>query len=121
MARDINLFSRSRIAAADLSASQFCAVKLDNTGKVALPSAAGRIYGVIQNKPVSGAVAEVRILGTTKMLCGTGGVTAGDPVTPDAAGKAVTAASTNLIFGFAEETAAAGALTTVTLIQSGAL
>lgn len=119
MAREIAIFDRSRQASADLSASQFCAVALNSSSQVALPSAGADIYGVLQNKPTAQArAAELRILGLTKMVVGSGGVTAGDKIMVDGNGKAVTATTGNFVVGIAEDTAAAGALTTV-LIRPG--
>jgi hypothetical protein len=119
MAKELQLFDRSYIAAADLSSSQFCAVALDNTGKVNLPSAGAKIIGVLQNKPKSGQVADVRVLGVTKMVAGTGGVTAGDALKANSDGTALTATSGTYQIGFAESTAAAGAYATAILLPSG--
>lgn len=121
MAREVNIFSISKVAAADLSSSQFCAVVTDTAGKAALPGSTGLMAtGILQDKPASGQVGSVMVLGESKGLVGTGGVTAGDHVAAiTTTGQIVTAATGNYILGIANETAAAGALTTVTLLPGG--
>lgn len=74
------------LAGADLSASQFFAVKLDNTGKAILAVAGDFCAGVVQNAPANAAAAIVRISGTTKLIGG-GAVAIGSLVASDAAGK----------------------------------
>jgi hypothetical protein len=100
-------------------AREFCGVTLDNTGQIVLPSAGAAIYGVLQTKPTAGQTGTVWPLGMTKMVVGTGGVTSGDKVMVDSSGRAVTATSTNYQIGWAEDTAAAGQLTTVVLLPLG--
>lgn len=59
----------SFIAGADLSALQYTMVKLNSSGQVVAVAAITDIpIGVLQNKPVSGATAEVLIVGGTKVL-----------------------------------------------------
>ena len=84
------------LAAADLSAKQFYAVKVDSNGKAALAGAGEHAIGVLQNKPTSGNAATVRISGATKMVA-SAAIAAGAVVAATAAGKSVTAtkASTN--------------------------
>jgi hypothetical protein len=60
-------------AGADLSAAanQFKGVKLDANGDVVLCDTQGEIpYGVLQNKPASGATAEVAVGGSPKIQAG---------------------------------------------------
>ncbi len=58
----------TRVAAADLSAKQYHFVKLDTDGKVAAITGATDIpYGVLQNKPIADAEAELVLLGITKI------------------------------------------------------
>lgn len=55
-------------ASADLSAKQYCFVKLGTDGKIAAATATtDAIIGVLQNKPTSGQMGEVVILGITKI------------------------------------------------------
>lgn len=91
MAYPINVpgFSISLIAAADLSAKQYYAIKVDTDGKAAL-AGAGLGIGILQDEPVSGAIGQVAVSGISPAIAG-GTVTAGDRVTANASGKLVTA------------------------------
>lgn len=98
----------SLIAAADLSAKQFYAVVVDANGLAALQtSAGGRADGILQNKPLSGNVAEVAIDGVAKVACGAA-VTAGDALGIDATGRAITYSSGIKIGTALSTTTAAG-------------
>ena len=109
-------------ASADLSASQFCFVLVNSDGNLALPSAGGDADGVLQDKPSAlGVFGEVGILGVSKLVVGAAGVTAGDLLTTDTAGKAVTAVSTNKILGRALATGAAGVIIPALIQQKGKL
>lgn len=124
MARTVNIYSDSLIAASDLSSAQFTFVELDTTAggsKATVPSAGGTAYGVLQDKPKSGQIGSVLVIGESPVVVGSGGVTAGDLIATDNAGKAVTAVSGNYILGRAKETAAAGAYCTVALQRAGKL
>lgn len=88
MAYNLLGFMMTLEAAQDLSSSQYCAVNIDTNGKAALPSAGGRIVGVVQNDPTSGKETTIQIAGVTKMIAA-GAVNLGDYVKVDAAGKAV--------------------------------
>lgn len=120
MAKEVPILMRSKVSTNDLSALQFTAVVLDTTaGNVIPPGAGVAVYGVVQNNPVAGAVADVMVYGLTKMIVGASTVTVADKVMVDSAGKAVTATSTNFSIGWAEETGAAGTTISVMLIPSG--
>ena len=109
-------------ASADLSASQFCFVAVNADGNLALPSAGGDADGILQDKPNAlGVFGEVGILGVSKLVVGAAGVTAGDLLTTDTAGKAVTAASTNKILGRALASGASGVLIPALIQQKGKL
>jgi len=55
-------------AAADLSAKQFYFVKVDSNGKAAVCAAATDVpIGVLQNDPTSGKIAEITVIGLTKI------------------------------------------------------
>ena len=74
-------------AGADLSSSQYLAVKLDSNGDVVVCDTAGEpSIGILQNAPVSGQAASVRPLGTSKAVA-SGSISAGSRVTTDASGK----------------------------------
>lgn len=78
-------------AAADLSAAAnlYRAVKLTAANRVNLATVAGEyIFGVLYNKPKSGARAEVVVEGSPKMRAGAA-VVVGDLVATDAAGDFV--------------------------------
>lgn len=80
----------SRVANADLSALQYKFVKLLSTGKVDAISAVTDVpYGVLQNKPTSGKLAEIIVIGITKMVAGAA-TTIALPVGADSTGRAVT-------------------------------
>jgi hypothetical protein len=138
MAYEIRGMDVSLPAAADLSAKQYLAMKVDNTGSIAVAGAGEFTVGVLQDKPSAATrIGQVRVAGITKMVAG-GVVTAGDLVAPDAAGKAKTAvkASSNTsdagaasdplagsnVLGVALDAAAnAGELITVLLLSAGAV
>jgi hypothetical protein len=109
-------------ASADLSASQFCFVVVNSNGQLAAPSAGGDADGILQDKPnAQGQIGEVGILGISKAVVGTGGVTAGDLLAVTAAGKVVTAAATNKIVGRALATGAENTIVPVLIQQKGAV
>lgn len=58
------------LTTADLSGNQHYCVKVSTTNnKVALCDTAGEyVFGVLQNKPASGEVADVMVLGVTKVV-----------------------------------------------------
>lgn len=79
----------TKVTAADLSAKQSYAVKLNSSGNVAIADTAGeKVLGILQNKPDSGRVADVAIAGVVKAILG-GTVDEGDSLTVDANGKLV--------------------------------
>lgn len=77
----------SLLAAADLSSSQFLGIKVDSNGKAALASTGDLCIGVLQNAPASGAAAQIRVQGVTKMLTATT-IAKGDFIKTDSAAKA---------------------------------
>ena len=79
----------TRIAAADLTASQFLLMNIDSAGKAALAGLAGRAVGVLQNNPDIAQAATLGIAGVTKVVAGAA-VAAGADLQSDAAGKAIT-------------------------------
>ena len=106
------------IAAADLSAAQFKCVVFSATG-VAVAGAGVNADGILQGSPVAGDPANVMHQGTSKAVAGAA-ITAGAEVASDAAGKVVTAVSTDFILGKALEAAAAdGEIITVLISKAG--
>lgn len=111
--------SRTLIAGEDLSSAQFKFVTLEADGQVDLADAAGeRAIGVLLNKPTAGKAATVAMTGKVMVVAGDA-VTAGDEIATDAAGDAVTAASTNIVMGYALEDAVDGQVFAIELIQGG--
>lgn len=99
-------FSFTLPADTDMSATQYLAVDVNSTGEAIVPTGAGdRIVGIRQNKPVAGEAATIVHSGISLWTAG-GVVTTGDLVSTDAAGKAKTAASTDLKQGIALQTSA---------------
>lgn len=92
-------------AAADLSASQYLAVKRDASGNVVVVTAAtDEAIGILQNKPkAAGQMCEIVVIGVTKMVA-VGVIAPVDAVAFDAAGKAVTAARTGFGGGYVQGT-----------------
>lgn len=75
-------------AAADLSAKQYYFVKISSAGKVDVCSAVTDVpIGVLQNKPASGQMASVRIIGITK-ISSDEALTAGNAIGTSADGQA---------------------------------
>ena len=80
-------------AGEDLSSKQYHFVKIDNGDGdvVAVSGATDRPIGVLQNTPTAGQVAEVLIVGGTKVECG-GSASFGEPLFASASATAVTLA-----------------------------
>ena len=95
MTQAVRDFERSFVCgSASLAAKQFYVVKQDTDGTVILSAAAtDKHVGFLQNKPVIGAAALVRFLGTSKGIAG-GAIPVGSWVTSDTNGKVV-ATTTN--------------------------
>jgi len=94
---------------------------LDNgTGNVlAVDGATDRPFGVLQNDPESGEIAEITIVGGTKVEAG-GTASVGQPLFSNASAVAVTLAvggsgSTSYLVGTFVEDAASGAVTTAVI------
>jgi hypothetical protein len=119
-------FSNSAVKASfdageDLSAKQYFFVKIDNgtSNVVAVNGATDRPIGVLQNSPTAGQIAEVTIVGGTKIEAG-GSASAGQAVFSSASANAVTlafgtTASAAFLAGAFIEAAAAGAITTAVI------
>lgn len=87
----------SLVAAADLSALQYTVVKLDSNGLAAAMAAITDVpFGILQNAPALGEIANVIPIGSgkcSKIVLGAT-LTPGALITSSAAGKAAAAAST---------------------------
>lgn len=112
------------VAAADYSAKQYFAVGLTSgtARSVTLASVAGQgIYGILQNKPKAGQVADVAFSGVTKAVVAAAGVTAGAPVMVTATGAVTdwTATGNKQQVGFATEAGASGQIIQIVLAATG--
>lgn len=107
------------IAAADLSAKQYYAVKVDSAGKGALAGAGERAAGILQNVPESGKSGTVMVFGISKAVYGAT-VAAGAALMVNASGQLITATAGNFIVGTALEAGAVNEVHNV-LLQPNAL
>ena len=111
--------TRSFVAGESLTAAQFKFVTLESDGQVDLADSAGEnCIGVLLNNPAAVAAATVAVSGKVMVTAG-GSIAAGAAVATDASGDAVTAASTNIIMGYALEAAVDGQVMAIELIQGG--
>ena len=107
------LFSDSMVAGGDLSEKQYHFVKISAARTVVIGTAGvGTLgdpcYGVLQNNPESGEMAEVMVLGITKMVAGDT-ITAGAYVKCNADGHAIPCADKyDEVMGIAREGADSG-------------
>lgn len=115
MAYEIDVFDLGTTSAsADLSAKQFYLVDVSGDNTVIVASSAGQaVLGVLQNAPESGQAANVRVYGVSKVVVGTGDITAGDLVQTDASGTAIAAASGDYSIGICLVGASAGENATI--------
>ena len=80
-------------AAADLSSSQFRAMRVTGDFAVNVANAAGQaVIGILQNKPTSGQPADVMMSGVSKAIAGAA-IAAGAEVMAGADGRIITAAT----------------------------
>lgn len=101
-------------AYADLTAKQFCAVKLVSDGVVDVCSATSDlVYGILQNAPDTGQMAEVAIMGESKWKAGE--AIASGFVATTAAGLAQAATGTQYPRGFI--TQASGAASDICVVE----
>lgn len=101
-------------AGAEIADVRFKAVKLDENGKAVLASVAGEAFlgiaipttGNAEGKVATGDIVDIQIKDIGMAMAGAA-VEAGKPLTTDANGKLVAAASGNFIIGYALTAAAA--------------
>ena len=91
MSQQVGVLDLTLKAGVNLSAKQYRLVKMSAANTVTICAAnTDEIIGVLQNKPTTAQAAVVRVLGTTKVSCGTPvAVTFGSRVTTDANGQAI--------------------------------
>lgn len=115
MATENALQTRSYPAGSDLSASQYCFVKITG-GQLAVASAgSGDAVGILQDKPTaSGRAGAFAYGGTSKVLAG-GTFSAGDAITSDSSGRAVSVQSGDDTLGKAMADGSSGIITSILL------
>lgn len=94
------LFQDSFLAAADLSAKRYYAVKLDTAGKIVLAGAGEGSIGILQRGEGVGKVCPVMMLGISYAILGAAVATPGTNLTPDANGKLVTAGGSDVVLAY---------------------
>jgi hypothetical protein len=111
--------TRSFVAGESLTAAQFKFVTLESDGQVDLADAAGEnCIGVLLNNPAACEAATVAISGKVMVTSG-GTIAAGAAIQTDANGDALTAASGDVVMGYALEAAVDGQIMAIELIQGG--
>lgn len=89
----------SKVAGEDLSAWQYHVVKISANTIIAFNDDEDELpFGILQNDPASGQLAEVCVGGITKIMVASA-LLAGAPVSADVLGKAQTAEATSYVFG----------------------
>lgn len=108
------------VAGADLSSSQFLVVKVTAARTVNLANTGGEAaYGILQNKPKEGEVADVGIFGVSKAVAG-GSFSGSQYLMTDSSGRLIVATSTNHRVAQAlEDSGGAGQIVTVAIIGQG--
>lgn len=109
MASDQNLqyFSYTVPANADLSAGQFCFVTVNSSGRIALAAAAANADGILQDKPNAQGVNGIVANGGISKVVASAAITKGDMIGCAASGQARTATTSDYIMGRALDTATA--------------
>ena len=111
--------TRTLIAGEDLSSHQFRFVTLESDGQVDKADSAGeRCFGIVENDPAAGGEATVVVSGKTRIVCG-GTIAAGAQIQTDASGEALTAATGDVVMGYALEAGVDGQVIAMELIQGG--
>jgi len=111
--------NRTFIAGEDLSAAQFKFVTLESDGQVDLADSAGEnAIGVCLAGATAGNAVTVCVSGSVMVTAG-GTIAAGAAVQTDAAGDALTAATGDVILGYAREAAVDGQIIEIEMIQGG--
>jgi len=111
--------NRTFIAGEDLSAAQFKFVTLESDGQVDLADSAGEnAIGVCLAGAAAGNAVTVCVSGSVMVTAG-GTIAAGAAVQTDAAGDALTAATGDVILGYAREAAVDGQIIEIEMIQGG--
>jgi len=113
--------NRTFIAGEDLSSAQFKFVTLESDGQVDLADAAGEnAMGVCLVGGTAGNAVTVCVSGSVMITAG-GTVAAGASLQTDASGDAITAASGDVVLGYAREAGVDGQIIEMEMIQGGNL
>lgn len=113
-----NIENRTYIAGEDLSTKQFHFVSMEAGGTVVATGDGAAAIGVLWNAPADTYAASVVVDGSPTVYAG-GTIAAGGNVASDAAGKAVAAATSDIILGKAREAAASGQLIQIDIDRGG--
>lgn len=111
--------NRTMIAGVDLSSAQYKFVTLESDGQVDLANSAGEnCFGVCLVGDTAGRPVTVTVSGSVNVIAG-GTIAAGAAVATNASGLAQTAATGNIIMGYAREAGVSGQVIEIELIQGG--
>jgi len=103
MAIEEGLRSISREASADLSAKQFHFMAITSSGQIAAAGDGVAVDGILQDNPsAAGRVGALGVRGVSKLVVGAA-VSAGDDISPNAAGRGVLSTTGDVIAGVALE------------------
>lgn len=115
MAYEIPVQNTSLITDADYSSNQYYAMKVNSSGLATICGAGDNALGILQDKPESGEVANVMVLGESKAMYGAT-VTAGANLMTDGSGRLIPATGTNPVIAVAKEGGVVGEIHTVYLV-----
>lgn len=112
--REISIYDESYESGADLSASQYKIVSIGSQGGVAL---GGAVIGVVQNKPIIGQSAQVRIHGISRVVVDGSGtpIVRGSPIR-SSSGTGIVATVGNIAIGTALEASSVAGETIAVLL-----
>lgn len=99
MSVENNVQSVSIPASADLSASQYCFMKIDTNGQLAVSGDGGVIAGILQDKPTAAAAGGMLGIGGISKVRAGGTCTKGSFAASDPTGRAVDAISGDMAGG----------------------
>jgi len=115
MAHEIIVQNTSLITAADYSTKQYYAMKVNASGLAEICGAGENALGILQDKPESGEVGCVMVLGESKAIYGAT-VAAGANLMTDASGRLITATGTNPVIAVAKDGGAVNEIHTIYLV-----
>lgn len=107
MAYEEGLQTVSLLANADLSASQFCLVSVNSSGRLAVTGDGASADGVLQNKPNAAAVVGSMAISGIAMVKAGAATTAGSDLASDASGRVVDVTTGDIVVGICLEAAGA--------------